>query len=318
MFYLTRRSAAPSVSAWTMTACTVVICTAVCLALLFTGAGAALAAAGPVTVNLRVETPTETLFNGAVSTAARLGDRGVNLAPSPPDPNTCTHATDPVTWGNLKQDVASATTLTAAADFADADGLDHIVKDFGWGRMLCGLGAYLGNNDAYWLVKVGNKSQNAGGYVTADSEVQNGDEVLWYFTNALITHTLDLNLPAQAIAGETVTGSVTKFSNYSDASTPARGAAVEGGGASGVADVNGRARLKFAEPGSYLVSAAAGGATRGSDVIEVLEKPGPDAQSKARRVCAKYRRGWRKYNKRYKKIYKRCFRSATLRFANAA
>ncbi len=280
------------------------------------------AASGPVPVQLRVETPSETLFNGAQSTSARTGARGVNLTPSPPDPNSCTHAYDPNTWGYVKQDIPNATALTAAADFADAEGLDHIVKDFGWGHLLCGIGALLGDDDDFWLVKINNKTQtSSGGFITADTEVQPGDEVLWYFTNPSVTHTLDLKLPSQVFVGEYTSGSVTKYSNNTDAATPARGASVAGGGASGVTDVNGKVRLKFGEPGSYLVSAAVNGATRGSDVIEVLEPPTPDAQrtakSKARRVCAKYRRGWRKYNKRYKRVYRRCMRSATRRFANS-
>jgi hypothetical protein len=285
-------------------------------------AAAATAAPGPVDVQLRVETPTETLFNGAQTTGARTGARGVNLAPSPPDPNTCTHAYDPVTWSYLKKDMPDATALTVAADFADAEGLDHIVKDFGFGHLLCGIGGLLGDNDKFWLVKINNKTATAGGdFITADSAVKSGDEVLWYFTTPQITHTLDLNLPARASVGEYVTGKVTKYSNTSDAATPARGASVEGGGSSGVADVGGNVRLKFAEPGAYLVSAAASGATRGSDVIEVVEGPVPASNpgltpaSKARRVCAKYRRGWRKYNKRYKRIYKRCYRNAKRRYA---
>jgi plastocyanin len=278
---------------------------------------AAQAAPGPVDVQLRVETPTETLFNGGQSTSARTGARGVNLTPSPPDPNSCTHAYDPITWGYVKQDIPDVTALTVAADFADAEGLDHIVKDFGWGHLLCGIGALLGDNSQFWLVKINNKTQTSGGgFITADTAVNPGDEVLWYFTNASITHTLDLDLPSQVFVGEYANGTVTKYSNNTDAATPARGASVSGGGASGVTDVNGKVRLKFGEPGAYLVSAAANGSTRGSDVIEVLPAPSPAATSKARRVCAKYRRGWRKYNKRYKRIYKRCLRSAKRRYGS--
>ncbi len=291
--------------------------TALACAAFAVSASSAPAATSPVPIQLRVETSGETLYNGPLTTSPRLGVNGINLAPTPIDPNSCTHAFDPVTFGYAKKDIPVVTPTTAAADFADAEGLDHIVKDFGWGNMVCGIGSFLGDNNQFWLVKIGNRSQTpGGGFITGDTELKPGDELLWYFTSPSITHTLDLDLPAQVFVGEVLTGSVFKYSNTNDSMTPARGASVAGGGAAGVADVNGRARLRFPEPGSYLVSAAANGATRGSDVIEVLEKPGPTAQSKARRVCAKYRRGWRKYNKRYKRIYKRCFRSATLRFAS--
>lgn len=292
------------------------------LASLVVLAAGAQTAAADVTVNMRVETPTETVFNGAVTTGPRTGANGVFRTPYPPTPTDCFHDFNMSTFENERIDVATPSPITAAADYADnVEGVDHIAKDFGWGILLCGLGGYIGDNDDFWLVKINNKSNlPGGGFVTSTTPLSAGDELLWYFTNSSITHTLDVNLPAEGTTGVAVAGVVSKYSNFNDAKTAARGAKLEAGDGAATADINGKFRIKFDQPGQYLVSAESRGTTRGSDVITIADAPLAGqltAEQKARRVCAKYRRGWRKYNKRYKSIYKRCKRSAVKRYKAA-
>lgn len=266
----------------------------------------AAATASATAINLRVETPDQTLYNGTLNT----GPRSVNISAGT---STCVSDYPPVSKA-----IGVANPITAAADFADAEGVGHIVKDFGWGLFLCNVGSYTGDDSNFWLVKINNRTKTAGGdYITGETELSAGDELLLYLTNSTETHSLGFNLPATAVAGETVKSTIYKFSNNTDAKLAAKSATVAGGGATAVSDLNGQFKLKFDEPGTYLMSATAKNATRGSDVITITEPPAVDAvaaaQKYARHVCAKYRRGGRKYKAHYKRLYKRCFRATVAR-----
>ncbi|MBJ7348811.1 MAG: hypothetical protein JHC87_09610 [Thermoleophilaceae bacterium] len=266
----------------------------------------AAASASATAINLRVETPDQTLYNGTLNT----GPRSVSISENS---STCALGFPAATKA-----IAIANPITAAADFADAEGVGHIVKDYGWGLFLCNVGSYTGDDNNFWLVKINNRTKTAGGdYITGETELSAGDELLLYLTNSSETHSLGFNLPATAVAGEFVKSTIYKYSNNTDAKLAAKNATVAGGNATAVSDLNGQFKLKFDEPGTYLVSATAKNATRGSDVITITEPPPLDvvaaAQKQARHVCAKYRRGGRKYNTHYKRLYKRCFRATVER-----
>lgn len=208
------------------------------------------------TVHLRVETPTETLFNGSVNT----GPRTV-AAEDVPGSNANFCDSD----GAADANATSPSPNTAVADSGLSYGTSGLRYSFG--TAMCRIGAYGTTATESWTVKINNKMD---GYsVSGDTTVVDGDKVLWYFGPWSISSSLDLVLPAKVGVGQQVTGRVDAYDNGTDLQSPAAGAQVTGGGASATAGADGLFSISFATPGRYLVSATKADAVRASAWVEV-------------------------------------------------
>ena len=215
------------------------------------------ASAGATTVNLRVEAPNETLFNGSVNTGARSVD---DLSPNCAGTTISSNA------------VSKPTTVTAVADWIAGLGFAAPVYSTAYGAgFICQIGAYQKTETSYWLLKINNQdSPPPAGYVTASDQLFEGDSVLVYYSDGSLTGSLDLKIPAAAKPGDLVSGVVNSWSNFSgDVKSAAAGVTVSGGGATTTTANDGSFSLSIAQPGSYLVSATNAGAVRGSAWITI-------------------------------------------------
>jgi len=213
-------------------------------------------AATNATVKVRIETPTETLFNGTVQTGARAVDSlGGNCDGAAGTAN-----------------VSRATPISAAADAAQQASSTAFPFFAGYGgTYLCQVGAYV---ESYphgsWSLKINNHAAPPPvGYVTGGDEIDNGDQVLWYFTDDYTLPTLDLNLPATATVGWPVEGTVYIYDTGTDAKSPAGDASVSGGGANANVRADGGVTLTFPQPGTFIVATTASKAFRGSTRVVV-------------------------------------------------
>lgn len=113
----------------------------------------------------------------------------------------------------------------------------------------------------FWSVWLDNKSATTG---ICEAELNPGDSVLFFpecfsETSACppAPNPLGITAPAVGEVGSPVTVRVTSYANATGAPSPAVGAAVAGGGASGTTDSSGEATLKFAGPGTVVLHASA-------------------------------------------------------------
>lgn len=221
---------------------------------------AAAASASAISVDLRIEAPGLTIFNGPVET----GPRDV-----PTLGGNCDGAASTVS-------IDKPTAATAVADaMSSSGGLGLAAYATGYaGTYVCRIGDLA---EAYpngsWLLKINNlDSPPPNGYVTAGDEVHQGDKLLVYYSAGNPTASLDLRLPATAKPGEPVNGVVDSWTNFSgDVVSPAAGAnvAVLGGDVSATTAADGSFSLTFAQSGRQLVVATKDGAVRGSAWITV-------------------------------------------------
>jgi hypothetical protein len=202
------------------------------LAALFVTASAS---AAPVTVQLRVEGSTATIFEGAVTTDGKVLDKG--SGPHPCDgTNGNTNPTPGPTMTSALDDGASQGGFswdgTWFAGFDDF-GIDRIgpdSTDFAAGR--------------YWGYALNYISTTIGG---CQQRVQTGNEVLFGYDYFSKSHLLKLSGPAQVIAGQSIT--VTVVDGQTGA--PLGGASVGGN----TTRSDGRARVTFGAPGLQVLKA---------------------------------------------------------------
>jgi hypothetical protein len=216
-------------------------------------AGLATVLAGPATVDVRIEGDRATLFEGTVTTAARVLDGGDGTGAHP-----CAgdRPADPrPTAGTALADAGAAWAGTWNPDFRDFF-VERIGPDASQPPT------------AYWAVLVN------GRYALGACReiVQTGDEVLWAFDTTARPLILALHGPAHARAGEPVTVTVRDAWVRGDgtAGGPVAGAHV--GGA--VTDGAGRALVRFATPGAHVLKAERTGAVR-SNALHVRVEPAP-------------------------------------------
>lgn len=254
------------------------------------------ATASAVTVNLRVEGPSETLFNGPVTT----GPRAV-AAEDLPGANVNFCDAD----GAGDQSAANATGNTAIAD----SGLSYGTSGtrYGFGTAMCRIGAVGTTASDSWTVKINNKT---GGFANSgDTPLADGDTVLWYFGPWTIADSLDLVLPATVGVGQTLTGRVDSWDNATDVQSPAAGAIVSGGGASATSGADGTFSLSFATAGSYLVTAVKGASVRGSARVTVTDQPAELPQIAPLKPVNRFARCGKLYGKDSPK-HRRCIKVA--------
>jgi hypothetical protein len=213
------------------------------------------AQAAPVTVNVRVEGATQTIFEGPVTT-----DVHQTTTPTDGQPRTC----DGSSVGN-----PVGPTATGALD--DAARAAGFVWDAGWDS---------GFSDYYPFLRIGPDQIDSSHYLAlyvnwqyaqaggCGQRITNGDEVVWAYDDFDTPVLLRLSGPGSARTGESFR---VKVIDALDGSVE-QGATV--GGATTGAD--GEATLSFAEPGIYRLKADRPNTTRSNTLPVCIDPPGAD------------------------------------------
>jgi hypothetical protein len=262
------------------------------------------ASASAVDVTLRIEGDGSNVFNGSVSTSA-------GSVKTTNDGGCADDATPPAS-------ISKATATTAVASWAAGAGVAYNTQ-YG-GTYLCRVGSLIASDynpdpsvlQKFWLMKINNHVKSSGGsYLTGSTELQPGDEVLFYWTDntAEGAPTLAVDLPRAVQTGSTASGTVYKYNSNTDERTAAAGATVSMNGSSVTSGADGRFSLAFPTAGYQLVTATAAGAVRGSGrvavtdapIVPVVKKSAKERRAEARRKCLRTYKWHRKSSPRYKK-----------------
>jgi hypothetical protein len=215
---------------------------------------APVAAADPVSVNLRVEGQSQTIFDGPVTTD------GHQIT----TPSGGTHPCDGTNNGAHPSPVPTAT-----ATLDDGARLNNFTWDADWfpsfnDFIVNRVAGEAATSSQFWGFGVNFAFAEAGGCQT---RVQQGDEVLWIFDAFSKTHVLKLAGPSAAMTGAPVTVTVTDGTG-----SPLSGATV--GGAMTGAD--GKATLSFAEAGVHRLKAERADSVRSNSLTLCVDPPGAD------------------------------------------
>ena len=230
--------------------------TALPLALVALALAAAPAAfAVPVTVNLRVEGVSDTIFDGQVVTDAHRTTTPTDGVARPCDGTTSGGAPTPTAIGALD------------------DGSKSV--GFAWdAKWDSGFGDY------YPFLQIGSEAIDSSHYlafylnwVYADlggcsQSVKQGDDVLFAHSNFSQSKVLRLSGPTTATTGESVIVHVEEFDGLKG--TPASGASVRGA----TTGADGSATLSFPEKGIYRLKAERADAVRSNSVVLCVDPPG--------------------------------------------
>ena len=213
------------------------------------------AAADPVSVNLRVEGQSSTIFDAPVTTDGHHITTQSGGGPHPCDgTNNGAHPTPVPTATAALDDGARLNNFTWDADWFPSFN-DFIVN------RIAGEAA---TSTQFWELGVNFADTTTGGCQT---RVHQGDEVLWVFDGFSKTHYLKLAGPGAATTGAPVTVTVTD-----GAGAPLSRAAV--GGTETGAD--GKATLSFAEAGVYRLKAERADSVRSNAISVCIDPPGAD------------------------------------------
>lgn len=256
------------------------------------------ATAPAVTVNLQIESLTDTVFNGQVDVTAGPVKQTAS--------STC--ADD----GSVDATSTTASSIRALAVWAAGNAGDYNTSN---GAFVCRIAGIAGNASQYWLMKVNNKTLIApGDWWIGSSPLHDGDSVLWYFTDDYAKKTLALNVPSTVQAGTAVQASVSAYDGNDDSKSAAAGVAISGGGASATSAADGSFSLTFPAPGRFLVTATKSGVIRTSAWVTVTTEPVPvpptlkqlnqTKRSNARAACRAA------YPTKSGKTYRDCIRAA--------
>jgi hypothetical protein len=216
------------------------------------------AVAAPVTVNLRVEGSTETLFEGPVTTDAKALNKdntgahpcdGTNAGANPQPGPTMTGAMDDgITSAGLTW---KGSWSSGFSDFSiDAIGPDAVPPSF----------------DPYWGYFLNNVASQIGG---CQQQVAQGDDVLFAFAS-FRSKLLLLAAPARAATGEAFPVTVQQNGGNGGSSTPASGADVAGT----TTDASGHATLSFADAGNHVLKASRSDSIRSNAATVCVYVPG--------------------------------------------
>ena len=224
------------------------------VALAIAAVAAPTAGAAPVSVNLRVEGATSTIFDGPVTTDGHTITTASSGGPQPCDGTNAGAFPSPVP------------TATAALD--DGARLNGFTWDADWFssfsdfsvKQVAGESATM---TQFWGLVVNFQFSQTGGCTT---KVNNGDEVLWVFDAFSKLHVLKLGGPTSATTGTPVTVRVTDGQDGS----PAPGATVNGT----PMGADGRAALSFASAGIYKLKAERADSVRSNALTLCVDPPG--------------------------------------------
>lgn len=278
-----------------------------------------------INVNVRIETPTETIYNGPVTT----GERALvseDLAPGTVNFCDSNEPAGPPDWATPTVPSGGPTANAAVHDAAALMGLTYGTSGnrYGFGTAMCRIGSHGSiDNVQTWSVKINDQGQPGGNYVNGDTQLNEGDDVLWYLGGPAITRTTSVKLPASVPAQGTVAGKVSVFKNSDDSKvTTVIGAKVEGGGSTANVRTDGSFSLVFPEEGMYLVNATAPNAARSSTIVNVTPPLTPAqkaslVKSRLARCRSKYRSNKRAKaaaKRRNLRSYKRCVKVVKSKF----
>jgi hypothetical protein len=247
-----------------------------------------------IRVHVRIEGPDRTLFNGVVAT------RPASFTTQPVAGTACDSlsvrsfaptAPSPVTALNDALAVASVgfwsdpTAFTYGDQVVGTRGLAPGVKPFSYGPEVCRIGRYV-NDDARgagWRLKINNVNAFPSGAVSPTSQIGHGATVVWYWSEPDTKRTLDIKLPQRAIVGKRVNGHVDAWDNATNRRVDAKNVAV--GGPTGMikAATGGDFSLRLRSPGLHVISTAASGSARGSDVICIYKRRSGECNTRLRR-----------------------------------
>jgi hypothetical protein len=208
-------------------------------------------AAGPATVTVRVEGPTETLVN----------------------PTQVLTTTAPVVKDGNQADSCTGTSAAGALQLATKGNWD--------GNWFSGLGysvetiegqSFPFTQPFYWSFWLDGKPATTG---ICEAELSSGDSILFFpecFSETSgvcppAPNPLGIEAPAVAELGKPVTVTVTSYANATGAPSPAAGATVTGGGASATTDSSGHATVAFTSTGPLYLQASAAGAVRSEAAV---------------------------------------------------
>jgi hypothetical protein len=222
------------------------------VALTIAAVAAPTAGAAPVSVNVRVEGASKTIFDGQVTTDGH--------AIATPSSMGVTHPCD----GGGATPVPTA---TAALDDAAR------VNGFSWDGTWFSFGDYqidsvageASNTTQFWGYLVNYYFPTVGG---CQAHVKNGDQILWVFDAFSKVHVLKLSGPTSATTGAPVAVRVVDGQN----DTPMAGASI--GGKTTAAD--GTATLTFANAGVYKLKAERSDSVRSNALTLCVDPPGAD------------------------------------------
>ena len=217
--------------------------------------GAPAAHAFPVTVNLRVEGPNKTVFDGPVTTDGH-------------DVTTQTAGTHKCDGTNGAAEPEPGPTATAALD--DAAKLAGFTIDGPYGNF--GIDDYflervadeqIDPNSEYWSLWINHQFSDKGG---CQKRVLAGQDVLWAGIPFSVSTPLKLAGPDSAVTGQPVQVQVTDGSN----GVPQDGATVAGT----ATGPDGRATLTFSSEGIYRLKAEKPNTIRSNSVVLCVDPPG--------------------------------------------
>jgi hypothetical protein len=235
------------------------------LALLVLLLATAPAVAAPVSVNLRVEGRTQTIFDGPVTTDGH-------------DVTTPTAGTHKCDGTNGNAEPSPGPTATAALD--DAARQAGFTFDGEYGNF--GIDDYFftriahdtrDESSEFWSLWTAFAFSDKGG---CQKRVHQGDDVLWALIPFATDRALRLEGPTTATTGEPVAVRVTNGANGDGES----GASV-GGMATGP---DGSAVLTFADPGVYRLKAEKENAVRSNSLVLCVDPPGAPSCTSGDRV----------------------------------
>jgi hypothetical protein len=230
------------------------------VALAILGVAAPVAAAAPVSVNVRVEGANRTIFDGPVTT-----DGHAITTSSSGGAQTCDGT-------NAGANPSPVPVATAALD--DAARLNSFTWDGTYSAQFSDFfvsriaGETADPNSEFWSLYVDRQSASVGG---CQQRVTSGQEVLWARISFLATDPivpLELRGPGSARTGEPVNMQVV------DGNTGAPQAGATVNGASTGSD--GIATLTFADKGIYRLKAERPGEVRSNTVVLCVDPPGAD------------------------------------------
>jgi len=223
---------------------------------LFALAAAPAAVAVPVTVNLRVEGISDTIFDGSVVTDAHRTTTPSDGVARPCDGTNSGGAPTPTAIGALDDG-------SKAAGFA---------WDANWDT---------GFGDYYPFLRIGSETIDPSSHYLAfylnwvyadlggcSQSVKQGDEVLFAHSSFSQSKVLRLSGPTTATTGQSVTVHAEEFDGFNG--TPAAGASVLGA----TTGADGSANLSFGQKGIYRLKAERADAVRSNAVVLCVDPPG--------------------------------------------
>jgi hypothetical protein len=256
---------------------------ALCVALLVAVVSSAVAEAAPITVNLRVEGSTKTLFEGPIATEGETFETASSEGPHP-----CDYADNGASGGKFTNGgTPSGTPTTALRDAALANGLAFDAKWFGSGAknenpgdfFVSEVGPDVELTEApfdSWGYAVNYTTAPVGGCQIA---LVPGSEVLWAYNYFNLTHLLRLSGPSSVSVGAPLAVHVVDAQNGTPISGASIGEDVAGVTTtipgSAVTDSAGNATIALAHAGVVTLKATRSDSVR-SDALVVCVHNGDD------------------------------------------